>query len=175
MKIVVMGPQGSGKTTQAELLAKKLDLPHLQTGKLYRQIAETPSPLGCQIKELISRGQLVPDVMHNQILKEELAKPKYKNGFVLDGSPRTLQQAKSLPFSPEKVFYLAVSDQENMKRLVKRGRSDDTPEVISERLRLYHEQTEPILTYYRERGILEEVDGERPIEEIFEDIILRLR
>lgn len=175
MKIIVMGPQGSGKTTQAELLAKKLNLPHLQTGELYREIAKTDSSLGFEVKELVSLGQLVPDIKHNQILKEELGKPKYKDGFVLDGSPRTLKQAKSLPFQPEKVFYLAVSDEQNMKRLEKRGRSDDTPAIIAERLRLYHQQTEPILDYYRREGILEEVDGERSVEEIFEDLMSKLK
>lgn len=175
MNIVMIGPQGSGKTTQAELLAKRLKLPHLQTGELYRKIAKKNFPFGIKVRELLRKGQLVPDRQHNKILKEEIAKPKYKDGFVLDGSPRTLSQAKTQPFVLDKVFYLAVSDKENIRRLVKRGRVDDTPPLIAERLRLYHQETEPILDYYRRKGILVEIDGERPIEEIHQDILEQLK
>jgi adenylate kinase len=173
-KIVVMGPPGSGKSTQAELLAKKLNLPHLQTGQMYRRIAKINSDLGKKVKNFLSKGHLVPDEEHNQILKKEVSRPQYRQGFVLDGSPRTLNQAETLPFGVDKVFYLKVSDEETTKRLVKRGREDDEPEVIKERLKVYHQQTEPILAYYREMGVLEEVDGEKPIEPIFEDIVERL-
>lgn len=175
MKIVVMGPQGSGKSTQAELLAKKLNLPHLQTGELYRQMAKTDSPLGKKIKSFLDQGQLVPDREHNSLLKKEIKKPRYKRGFVLDGSPRTLSQAKTQPFETDRVFYLQVSDEENTKRLLKRGRADDTPALISQRLKIYHQETEPVLDYYRQQGILTEIDGERPIEEIAKDIIERLK
>ncbi|MBU3956845.1 nucleoside monophosphate kinase [Patescibacteria group bacterium] len=174
MKIIVMGPQGSGKTTQAELLAKKLNLPHLQTGELYRRVAKERSPLGKKVKELLDKGHLVPDKEHNELLENEVEKPLYKNGFVLDGSPRTLSQAKGQPFKVDKIFYLDVSDEENTKRLLKRGRKDDTPELIAERLRIYHQETEPVLKYFRQQGILEEVDGERPIEAIYQDIMNRL-
>ncbi len=174
MKIVVMGPPGSGKSTQAELLAEKLNLPHFQTGKMYRRIAEIDSDLGKKVKGFLAQGHLVPDEEHNQILKEVAGRPQYRQGFVLDGSPRTLNQAETLPFGVDKVFYLSVSDEINTERLVKRGRADDKPEVIKERLKVYHQQTEPILAYYREMGILEEVDGEKPIEPIFEDIVGRL-
>lgn len=175
MKIIVMGPQGSGKTTQAELLAKNLNLPHLQTGELYRRVAKEKSPLGIKVKELLDKGQLVPDKEHNQLLEREVKKPLYKNGFVLDGSPRTLSQAKGQPFKTDKVFYLYVSDKENTKRLLKRGRKDDTPELIAERLRIYHRETEPVLEYFRQQGILIEVDGERPIEVIYQDVMDRLK
>lgn len=175
MNLIVMGPQGSGKSTQAELLAKKLNLPHLQTGKLYRRIAREKSQLGRKVKEFLYKGHLVPDKEHNELLEKEVKKPAYKNGFVLDGSPRTLNQAKTQPFKASKVFYLDVSDEENIKRLVKRGRKDDTPELIAERLRIYHQETEPVLDYYRKKGILEKVDGERPIEPIHQDIMKRLK
>ena len=174
MSLIVMGPQGSGKTTQAELLAKKLNLPHLQTGELYRRVAKEKSPLGRKVKELLGKGHLVPDKEHNELLEREVKKPLYKNGFVLDGSPRTLSQAKSQPFKVDKIFYLDVSDEENTKRLLRRGRKDDTPELIAERLRIYHRETEPVLKYFRQQGILKEVDGERPIEVIHQDIMNRL-
>lgn len=174
MNLVVMGPQGSGKSTQAELLANKLNFPHLQTGELYRQIEKESSPFGRKIKAILRKGQIVPDKEHNQVLTQELAKSKYARGFVLDGSPRTLDQTKSQPFKVDRVYYLNVSDKENIKRLLKRGRYDDTPEIITQRLKIYHQQTEPVLDYYRKLGVLEEVDGERPIEEIFQDILGRL-
>lgn len=175
MKIIVMGPQGSGKTTQARLLAKELNLPHLQTGELYRQMAAQDSPFGKKISQFLSQGQLVPDGDHNQVLNQELSKPEYVNGFVMDGSPRTLTQAQSLPFEPDKIFYLVVSDEENIKRLEKRSRPDDTPELIVERLRLYHQETEPVLDFYRQKGLLIEIDGEREIEVILKEMTERLR
>jgi len=175
MNLIIIGPQGSGKSTQAELLAKKVNLSHLETGELYRRIAKENSLLGKKIKQFLEKGQLVSDRVHNKVLREEIKKPKYKNGFVLDGSPRTLRQAKSQPFKTDRVFYLDVSDEENIKRLMKRGREDDTPKLIARRLQLYHQKTEPVLDYYRQQGILEKVDGEKPIEEIYQDIVTRLK
>lgn len=174
MNLIVTGPQGSGKSTQAQLLAKKLNLPHLQTGELYRQIGKKTTPFGRKIKAILGKGQIVPDKEHNQILAQELAKSKYVKGFVLDGSPRTLAQAMSQSFKIDKVFYLKVGDEENIKRLILRGRDDDTPKIIAERLRIYHRETEPVLNFYQKQGILEEIDGERAIEEIHRDIMGRL-
>lgn len=165
-----MGPQGSGKSTQAQKLAENLGLPHLQTGELFRKIATGQDARAKIIKQTLDEGKLVPDKEYNQVLGSEIIKPEYENGFVIDGSPRTLAQAETLPFEPDKVFYLAVSDAENIKRLSKRGRTDDTRDLINKRLGLYHEQTEPVLEYYRQKNILEEVDGERSIEAIFEDL-----
>lgn len=175
MKIIVMGPPGSGKSTQAELLAKKLKLPHLQTGELYRSLVKKNSLLGRKVRELLKKGRLVPDDDHHKILWQELQKKKYQKGFVLDGSPRTLNQAETQSFTVDKVFYLSVSDRENLKRLAKRAREDDTPKVIGERLKIYHQETEPILIYFRQKGILEEVDGEQSIEEIYREIGERLK
>ncbi|MDZ4209840.1 MAG: nucleoside monophosphate kinase [Candidatus Curtissbacteria bacterium] len=174
MRVIVMGPQGSGKSTQAGRVAQEIGLPHLQTGALYRQMAQGDNKFARGVRSYLEQGKLVPDDAHDEILKNEVAKPEFQMGFVLDGTPRTLSQAQNLPFKPDKVIYLAVSDEENVKRLTLRGREDDTPKVISERLCLYHQETEPVLDYYRQKGILEEVDGERPIEVITQDILGRL-
>lgn len=170
MNIIFLGPQGSGKSTQAKLLAEYLGVPLFDTGGFYRKKREENSPLGRKIKKIIDAGNLVPDEITIKLVNEEFKKPKYKNGVVIDGVPRTLRQAEELSIRPHKVFYLKVSDEEGVKRLLKRGRHDDTPEAIQRRLELYHAVTEPILGYYREKGLLEEIDGERSIEEIAQDI-----
>ena len=175
MNIVVLGPQGSGKSTQAELLAKVLKIPHLQTGELFRRIAREKTELGRRVKERLDRGQLVSDEDTMRVVTKELVAEKYKKGVVLDGVPRNLKQAKRLRLKIDRAVYLEVSDREGIKRLILRKRADDTPELIRERLRIYHLETEPILDFYQKQGILERVDGERPIEEIHQDILDRLR
>ena len=170
MNIIVMGPQGSGKSTQADLLAKKLNLPHLQIGELGRRLIKQKTALGKKIEGFWVKGALAPDDLLMEILKLEINKEEFKGGFVLDGMPRTINQAKILSFKIDKVFYLKVSDKINVERLMKRGREDDTKDLIKKRLGFYHQETEPVLDYYRKMGILEEVDGERSIEMIFEDI-----
>ena len=113
-----------------------------------------------------------------QLLNWALAKPEYQEGFILDGYPRNLWQAENAPLMVDRVLYLRVYDEEGLRRLLGRakkgGRTDDTPEVIADRLKIYHEETEPVLDYYRRQGILEEVDGERSVENIFADILSRL-
>lgn len=165
-KIIFMGPVGSGKSTQAELLANHVNLPRVNMGEIFRKIAQT----NVEVKEIVERGEMVNDEMTMLLLRQELANEKYNNGFVVDGVPRNLFQAENLPFEPDLVIYLKVRDSENIKRLVKRGRSDDKEEVIKDRLVTYHEQTEPVLDFYRQKGKLLEIDGEPPIEVIFGDI-----
>lgn len=170
-----MGPPGSGKSTQAELLADQLGVPHLQTGDLLYFLSQEDTHRGREIKKLMEAGDLVDDQLVLEAVEEHLKGEAYKKGFVLDGTPRSLWQAEHLKVRFDKVFYLDVSDEENIKRLVKRGRKDDTPEVIKKRLKAYHQDTEPMLSYYRKIGILEEVDGERPIKAILDEIMARLK
>lgn len=170
MNILVMGPQGSGKTTQAELLAKKLGLPHIETGNVYREIAKLDSPVGQKIRAVLERGGLVDDQLTFEIVDRHLA--DIKGGFVLDGFPRTLTQAKRELFPIDKVFYINLSDEEAVSRLLKRGREDDKSETISKRLELFHERTEPILDYYRQRGKLVDIDGSGTPDEVFKQIII---
>lgn len=175
MKIIVMGPQGSGKSTQADLLAEVLGLPCLEMGDLLHFISQEETERGRKIKKAMEAGVLVGDETILKVVEEHLQMPAYKKGYVLDGFPRNLETAKEFNQKINQVFYLKVSDKENIKRLVKRGRKDDTPELIKKRLKIYHQETEPVLDYYRQKGILEEVDGERPIEMIHQDIVGRLK
>ncbi|MEA2020504.1 MAG: nucleoside monophosphate kinase [Patescibacteria group bacterium] len=170
MNIVIIGPPGSGKSTQADLLAKELGVPHISTGIIFREIADRDSGLARSVENYLEKGEFVPDEVVMKVLEEELPREKYRQGFVLEGYPRNIWQAKNAPFQPDKVFYLDVSDEESMHRLLKRGREDDTEEIIEKRLADYHQQTEPVLSFYSEKGVLEPVDGEQKIEEIFEDL-----
>lgn len=163
-----MGPQGSGKSTQATILAQKLHLPHIETGEIYRHLENTDSPAGRKIKAALDKGGLVDDETTFEIIDQHLS--EMKDGFVIDGFPRTLTQAQRDLFPIDAVIFLRLSNEEATKRLLLRGRADDTPELISERLKLYHEQTEPILSYYKERQKLVEINGEKTIEEISKDI-----
>ncbi len=172
MNIIIMGPQGSGKTTQADLLAKKLYLQHIQTGQIYRQVAKEDSPLGRKIKIVLETGKLVDDQTTLQVVDKHLS--EIKTGLAIDGFPRTLVQAQRSLFPVDKVVYLNVSDSQAIQRLTLRGREDDTKELIAERLKLYHRVTEQILDYYRHLGKLIEIDGSGTIEQTQELILQSL-
>lgn len=172
MNIVILGPQGSGKSTQGKLLSGYLGLPLIDMGDVLRKRAEARDPTAMKIQEIIKKGELLDDETLMSVFREEVGRPEYKNGFVLDGAPRTLAQARLIDgeVKLDKVFYLRVPDDVNTKRLLARGRADDTPQLIAKRLALYHEQTEPVLGFYRQKGILEEIDGTKGIEAISEDV-----
>ena len=174
MRILILGPQGSGKGTQAKLIAEVHGTPHVATGDILRAAVADGSELGQRVQPILERGDLVPDDLMVELIRARLAD---EDGFVLDGFPRTVPQAEALDAMLDEigkpldaVLLLEVSDDVSVERVqgrrIEEGRSDDAPEVIRNRLRLYHELTEPVVERYRAEGRLVAVDGARPVEEV---------
>jgi len=175
MRIVLIGIQGSGKSTQGNLLSEKFGVPYLSTGHIFRELAKGKSKTGRYIKETMSAGFLIPDEKTLEIVDHYLGRKEYKDGYILDGFPRTVVQAEAFKEKIDKVVYLKVSDREALRRLTSQGdRPDNTSEAIQKRIEQFHELTEPVIQYYRELELLVEVDGEKPIEEVYEEIISNL-
>lgn len=181
MRIVLIGIQGAGKSTQGKLLSEKLGVPYLSTGHIFRVLAGEKTRLGRYIKEVMNAGYLIPDRKTLSIVSEYLCRPEYKKGYILDGFPRTLPQAKAFKEPLDKVIYLRVSDKEALWRLAYRNgnggeaRDDETLAAIKKRIDLFHKFTEPVLDYYRQKSILLAVDGERSIEEIHQVIMEKIQ
>ena len=174
MKIVIIGIQGAGKSTQGNLLSEKLKVPYLSTGHIFRELAKDKTTLGRYIKEVMNAGYLIPDKKTLSIVSNYLSRPEYVKGYILDGFPRTIEQAKAFKNGLNKVFYLKVSDKEALWRLSYRNgesREDETLAAVRKRIELFHKFTEPVLAFYREKNMLVEVDGEKSIEEIHKEIM----
>jgi len=182
MKLLIMGPPGVGKGTQADRIKDKLKILHLSTGDILRAKVKAKSAIGVDAKLYMDFGKLVPDHILIEIVKERISKDDCENGYLLDGFPRTLPQAEgldemmhSIGHDLECAISLTADEDELVERLIKRGkesgRSDDTPEVIRNRQKIYWEQTAPLLDFYRGKGILKEVDGSGEIPEITERIL----
>lgn len=174
MKMVFVGPPGAGKGTQAEKIVAKYGLLHLSTGDMLRAARDAKTPIGLKAEQYMSAGQLVPDDVIIGIIVDRLGQDDAKKGFLLDGFPRTLIQAAELDKNLQAkndpldvVLELRVPEEELYTRLASRGRADDKPEVIKERLVAYRKQTEPLVGYYTEKGILKTIDGIGTVDEIF--------
>lgn len=177
MRIVFLGPPGSGKGTQATLLKERLGVPHISTGELLRAAVAAETPLGLQAKAAMDAGELVSDELVLGLIEERMASDDTASGYILDGYPRNLAQAEaldrvlgSLNRPVQKALALMVDEEQIVQRLAKRaeqeGRSDDTEEVVRNRLAVYREQTAPVADHYRAKGILVDIDGVGTIEEI---------
>ncbi len=173
MKLVLIGIQGSGKSTQGNLLSEKLHIPYLSTGHIFREMAKEKTPVGRYIKETINAGFLIPDEKTVPIVTEYLSRLEYQDGYILDGFPRTAIQAAEFKAEIKKVIYLNVSDKEALWRLSYREdeREDETLLALRKRIELFHKFTKPVLEFYREKHVLVEIDGEKDIHEINKEIL----
>lgn len=179
MKIILFGAPGAGKGTQANKIVDHYNIPHLSTGNIFRYNIKNETELGKKVKSIMDAGKLVPDETVVELVVDELQNDKYDNGYILDGFPRTVPQAKALDqflaensTSIDTFITLTVPEEELVQRILSRGegRSDDTPEKVRTRLEVYRNETEPVLNYYKEKGMVTEVDGVGTIDEIFERI-----
>src|SRR5688572_11956874 len=174
MRLVFIGPPGAGKGTQAGRLVKLLGVPHISTGDLLRDAVGRQTPEGRRAKKHMDEGRLVPDSLIIEMVGHRLDEPDCAGGCLLDGFPRTLAQAKALDEMLNQrqmplagALELSVGEDTLVERLLARGRSDDEPDIIHERMRTYHDRTEPLLDYYRQQGILETITGTGTPDEVF--------
>jgi len=177
----VLGPQGAGKGTQAKRIAREYRVPHISTGEMFRAAIAEKSQLGREVEPLLAAGLLVPDDVTIDLIRHRLGESDAAEGFVLDGFPRNLAQAEALDVLLSKlgrgldaILFLDLPDEVAIGRLLRRAveenRRDDTPEVIADRLRTYHERTEPIVEHYRVTGRLVPLHAERSIDEVWTEI-----
>jgi adenylate kinase len=181
VNILLLGPQGSGKGTQAQRIAVEYGIPHIATGDMLRAAMAARTPLGLRVKPIYDAGRLVPDELMIELIRERLSEDDAAEGFVLDGFPRTMAQAEALDTMLREIgrelsviFELQISEAECVQRLLRRaqeeGRTDDTPEVIRTRLDLYRRETEPVIEHYRAQGNLVGIHGDRTVNEVFAEI-----
>ena len=209
MKIVMLGAPGAGKGTQAKMIAEKYGIPHVSTGDIFRANIKNGTELGKEAKQYMDQGKLVPDELTVKILLDRVAQDDCKNGYVLDGFPRTIPQAnvldEALTKLGDRIDYAVnvdVPDDNIINRMGGRRacvacgatyhivynapktegicdncgkeliiRDDDQPETVKNRLKVYHEQTQPLIDYYKKQNILKSVDGTQPMEKVFADIV----
>lgn len=172
-RLIFLGPPGAGKGTQAQVLADVFSIPHISTGEILRAAIAESSDLGQQAKGFVDRGELVPDSLILDLIRERLTQPDATNGWILDGFPRNVSQAEfltkllaDLNQSCDVALNLEVPDSVLIQRLLERGRQDDNEETIRRRLEVYREQTAPVIDFYEKQGSLKSVVGDRPMEEV---------
>jgi len=178
MRLILFGPPGAGKGTQAKKITDKYMTAHISTGDMLRAAVKNGTELGVLAKSYMDKGELVPDGVVIGIIKDRIAENDARNGFMLDGFPRTVPQAEALSEmlnsegeTIDAVVSIEVADEEIVKRILERqkieGRQDDTEDVVRNRLRVYRSQTEPLKSYYSNEGVLFEVDGIGAVDDVF--------
>ncbi|MEC4982575.1 MAG: adenylate kinase [Oscillatoria sp. PMC 1068.18] len=177
-RLIFLGAPGAGKGTQAGFLATSLDIPHISTGEILRKAIQENTLLGQKAQKYVDAGELVPDELILDLIRERLSQPDAAKGWILDGFPRNVTQADfllkllaALEQNYDCVLNLEVPDEILVERLLKRGRLDDTEETIRRRLEVYREQTEPLIAFYRQSQVLQSVDGDRHPEEVTESLL----
>jgi adenylate kinase len=173
VRVVLLGPPGAGKGTQAQKLSEKLGIPQISTGDLFRQNIGDGTPLGLEAKRYLDAGDLVPSELTNKLVEDRITQPDAAQGFILDGYPRSVEQAEALDemltqrnTKLDAVLEFVVSEEELFTRLKARGRADDTEEVIHNRMQVYRDETQPLLEYYRDNN-LQTVDAVGGLDEVF--------
>ncbi|HET8559190.1 MAG TPA: adenylate kinase [Marmoricola sp.] len=185
MRLILMGPPGAGKGTQAKYVATRFGIPAISTGDIFRANVSRGTPLGIEAKKYMDAGEYVPDEVTNRMVRNRIDEPDAEPGFLLDGYPRTLAQVEELDgmvahtgHKLDAVVVLTVDGEELVQRLLHRaeveGRADDTEDVIRRRQEIYAEQTEPLIEVYRARGILHEVDGIGEVDEVTERVFAEI-
>jgi adenylate kinase len=181
LDVLLLGVQGSGKGTQAKRIASDYGLAHIATGDILRAAMANGTPLGLRVRPIYDAGELVPDDLMIQLIRERLLAPDTENGFILDGFPRTMPQADALDSMlseidrPLSVVFelqvpLDIAIERLSKRAIEEGRRDDTPEAIAKRIELYHQETAPLVSHYRLAGNLVGIHGDRPETDVFAEI-----
>ncbi|MFL5963873.1 MAG: adenylate kinase [Gaiellaceae bacterium] len=181
MNLLVLGPQGAGKGTQATRISSEYGIPHVSTGDMFRAEQAAGTDLGKRVGAIMESGELVPDELTVAMIQDRLSRPDASEGFVLDGFPRNLAQAEALDEmlgnigrGLDAILFFDVPDEVGLERALKRAerenRADDTPDVIAKRLEIYHRETEPIVEHYRTTGKLVPLHADRTVEEVWREI-----